>query len=385
VQEVALSPDVKVRYGGEIIDWKVIASALKMIHSLRHFRLWLEWSHGVQIWHTEHSSLYNIIRMDNLREKLWPSEEYRSVSGVSITQVLAQSLYFKATNPRDQVYGLLSLCEDRNSLSVDYQAPVESVYLAVATELVRRKSFGLLFAVTGVGNRSESGPIASKLPSWVPDWTDAPKYDHIRHPDEDSFEYRYRFLQRGDQQPQPSITLIGDRTLLMCSLWTNYNNCRDFLASSSLVSDPYTHAGSHQSLLDAFHCSIVTDHKVDLNKWVDCLDFFRYRPDTNSIVHRENVYTILQSMDHVTKQVESYCGGRRLFVGSKGWIGLGPPGTQEGDEIWAVRGMKIPIMLRKAGDDLNGQYKLVGEYYCHGLRVGGAELTTGAEETIEVV
>ena len=49
------------------------------------------------------------------------------------------------------------------------------------------------------------------------------------------------------------------------------------------------------------------------------------------------------------------------------------------------RGMKIPIMLRKAGDDLNGQYKLVGEYYCHGLRVGGAELTTGAEETIEVV
>jgi hypothetical protein len=110
----------------------------------------------------------------------------------------------------------------------------------------------------------------------------------------------------------------------MCSLWTNYSSCRDFLASSSLVSDPYTHAGSHQLLLDSFHCSIVTDHKVDLNRWVHCLDYFSYRPDTSSTAHRENIYTILQSMDHVTKQVESYCGGRRLFVGSKGWIGLCP-------------------------------------------------------------
>jgi hypothetical protein len=419
VQEIALSPDVKVRYGDEIINWKVIASALKMIHNLRHFRLWLEWSHGVQIRHTEHSSLYNIIRMDNLRENLWPSEKYSRVKDISITDVLAESLYFKATNPRDQVYGLMSLCGGKNSLRVDYQATVESVYLAAATELVWKKSFGLLFGVAGVGNRSESGPIASKLPSWVPDWTDAPTYNHIRHPDEDKFNYRYRLSQRGIQEPQPSITVIGDKTLLMsamlvdpivnvgpalfdaasseqgdgvldemCSLWTNYESCRDFLVDSQrshLVSDPYTHSGSHQSLLDAFHRSIVTDRDVDLNKWVDCLDYFRYRPDTSSTAHRENIYAILQSMDHVTKQVESYCGGRRLFVGSKGWIGLCPPGTRKGDQIWVVGGVKIPIILRKAGDDLGEQYKLVGECYCHGLRAAGAEPTTGAEETIEIV
>jgi hypothetical protein len=50
-----------------------------------------------------------------------------------------------------------------------------------------------------------------------------------------------------------------------------------------------------------------------------------------------------------------------------------------------VRGVKIPIILRKAGDDLDGQHKLVGECYCHGLRAGGAEPTTGAEEMIKVV
>jgi Heterokaryon incompatibility protein (HET) len=425
VQEIALSPAVKVRYGDEIIDWKVIASGLKMIHNLRHFRLWLEWSHGVQIRHTEHSSLYNIIRMDNLRENLWPSEKYGRVKDISITDVLAESLYFKATNPRDQVYGLMSLCGDKNSLRVDYQATVESVYLAAATELVLKKSFGLLFGIAGVGNRSESGPIASKLPSWVPDWTDAPTYDHIR--EKYNFAYQYKLLfqqgiqefQKAIQESQPSITVIGDKTLRMsamfvdtvanvgpalfdtassqqgdgvldemCSLWSNYESCRDFLADSQrshLVSDPYTHSGSHQSLLDAFHRSIVTDRDVDLNKWVDCLDYFRYRPDTSSRAKRENTYAILQSMDHVTEEIESYCGGRRLFVSSKGWIGLCPPGTRKGDQIWVVGGVKIPIMLRKAGNDLDEQYKLVGECYCHGLRAAGAEPTMGAEETIEIV
>lgn len=172
MQEVTLSPVVKVRYGDEIIDWKIIASAVKMIHNLRHFPLWLEWSHGVQIRHAEHSSLYNIIRMDNLLENLWPSEKYRRAGDISITEVLEQSLYFKVTNPRDHVYGLMSLCGDMKLLKVDYQAPMESVYLAAATELVRRKSFELLFGIAGVGNRSESKPIASKLPSWVPDWMD---------------------------------------------------------------------------------------------------------------------------------------------------------------------------------------------------------------------
>jgi hypothetical protein len=416
VQEVALSPAVKVRYGDEVIDWKVIAGALKMIHNLRNFRLWLEWSHGVQIRHTEHSNLYNIIRMDNLRENLWPSEKYGSVRDICITQVLAQSFYFKATNPRDQVYGLVSLCEDKDSLKVDYQAPVESVYLAAATELVWRKSFGLLFGAAGIGNRSESGPIASKLPSWVPNWTDAPKYDRIRHPDEDNFAYRLKVRQREIQPPQPSITLIGDRILMMsatlvdiiadvgpalfdstgsdqgdsvidemCRLWTNYDSCRDFLAASPLVSDPYIHATPHQSLLDAFHRSIVTDRNVDLIDWVRHLDYFRYRPNTSSPARRENIYTILQLMDNVTEQVESYCGGRRLFVSIKGWIGLCPPGTRKGDEIWVVRGVKVPIMLRKAGGNPDEQYKLVGECHCQGLRTGGVAPTMGAEETIEVV
>lgn len=175
VQEVALSPHVQVRYGDETIDWRIMASAMKMIHDLRHFRLWLEWSHQVQIRHTEHSSLYNILRMHKLRK-------FSFTEKVTITQVLAESSYFKATNPRDQVYGLMSLCREKESLKVDYQASVESVYIAAATELIRKGSLGLLFSLAGIGNRPDLKAEAFELPSWVPDWTNAPKYEPIRHP-----------------------------------------------------------------------------------------------------------------------------------------------------------------------------------------------------------
>lgn len=415
VQEVALSADVRVRYGEEVIDWTLMASALRTIYRLRHFRLWLEWTHGVKIRHTEHSSLYNIIRMHNMRENLWPSSKYDYRKDITITDVLEQSLYFKATNPADQIYGLMSLCSDKGLLRVDYEMPVEKIYVAAATELARRQSFRLLFGAAGVGNRLGSGPIASKLPSWVPDWTDAPKYSRIRHPDEDRFGYGIRRSHNVVKPLQPLIIVVHDKILAMsatfvdniaeighmlydaatveqsddvigemCHLWANYDKCRKFLATSRFASDPYLHGGLQQTLLDAFHHSIVTNHDVELIDWTRHLEVFSCKPDTSTAGTRERIYTLLQSMDDVTEKVESHCGGRRVFVTRQGWMGLCPPGTRSEDEIWVVRGVKIPIILRKTGDGLGKQYNLVGECYCHGLEPDVFEAGL-AGQTIQVV
>ena len=408
VQEVALSPNVKVRYGDEIIDWETIASALGTIHSQRQFRLWLEWSHKLEIWRTEHSSLFNFIRINKLRQ------QYSLTKDISITLALAQSHYFKAKNSRDQVYGLMSLCRDRKFLRVDYKAKEEDVYRAAAAELVQRKSFRQLFGFAGVGNRSESGSISKRLPSWVPDWTDAPKYDCIFRPNEDPVSYNFSlmWLQRrlpGMQPLEPFI--VGDRALKisaklvdivadvgtalfekaagmqgggvineMCCLWNSYRSCRDFIFSSRFTSDPYSHDAQPQSLLDAFHCSIVTGHGVCLSDWVCDLQRFSSKLDTDSPASRENIYKVLQTMDAATRKVESCCGARRLFVSSKGWIGLCPPGTRKGDGIWAACGVDIPIVLRKADGESN--YKLVGECYCHGLGTGELESTPDMEVMI---
>jgi hypothetical protein len=60
---------------------------------------------------------------------------------------------------------------------------------------------------------------------------------------------------------------------------------------------------------------------------------------------------------------------RRLFTTSKKCIGKGPASTQTGDEVWILRGAKVPYVLRPLGE---GQYELVGEAYVHTIMRGEA-------------
>ncbi|KAG4441299.1 hypothetical protein IFR05_003227 [Cadophora sp. M221] len=372
VQEVALSPHVQVRYGDETIDWRIMASAMEMIHDLRHFRLWLEWSHQ-------------------------PSEKYSFTDEITITQVLAESSYFKATDPRDQVYGLMSLCREKNTFKVDYQAV-----------------FGANFGLAGIGNRPsghELGTEALKLPSWVPDWTSAPKYEKIHHPDEQNVHYRWNLRIGKIKEPKPAVTLVKENALTMTGvfvdtiaeigpslfntditasegiveemhrLWKNCNECREFLTNSIHTSDPYPHA-ENQSLLEAFYHSLVTGFKVDLVTWMRELEHFRNMPATDSSDERDRIYNVLQSMDTTTQKIESCCGGRRVFVGAGGWIGLCPPEARSGDKIFSVKGVKVPIMVRGLGEDIEGQFGLVGECCCHRLVPGRMKLL---EMEIDVV
>ena len=146
IQEVALSSKVQLRYGDETIDWETLCDGIKKLNDARRFRLWLEVEHGVQLSHIQNSSLYNIVRINEFRDKYRPRgwDDYGSIiwETFGLSKVLAQSSYFKATNPRDLVFGLMSLCA--KPLTVNYALSVEDVYLDAAKRLLDDKAFRLL-------------------------------------------------------------------------------------------------------------------------------------------------------------------------------------------------------------------------------------------------
>ncbi len=55
-----------------------------------------------------------------------------------------------------------------------------------------------------------------------------------------------------------------------------------------------------------------------------------------------------------------------FFVSSKGYMGLGPRGTQIGDEICGLLGCNQPLLLRKVGD----HHLVVGQCYVYGMMYG---------------
>ncbi|KAK0625906.1 heterokaryon incompatibility protein-domain-containing protein [Immersiella caudata] len=77
--------------------------------------------------------------------------------------------------------------------------------------------------------------------------------------------------------------------------------------------------------------------------------------------------------------------GRRCFVTSEGYVGLGPEGMQVGDMVVVLKGASVPVVLRPDGDDGSGQgsFTNAGEAYCYGIMDGEAlEMKSGEEASV---
>lgn len=76
---------------------------------------------------------------------------------------------------------------------------------------------------------------------------------------------------------------------------------------------------------------------------------------------------------------ESLCGmliNHRFFVTKKGYIGIGPPNAQPGDQVWIFHGGNVPFITRKTEEnnisDGHHNMLLVGDAYVHGIMDGEA-------------
>jgi len=59
--------------------------------------------------------------------------------------------------------------------------------------------------------------------------------------------------------------------------------------------------------------------------------------------------------------------GRRMFRTKGNYLGMGTSSVEEGDEVWALKGGSVPLVLRKVEP---GLYRLIGEAYIHGVMNG---------------
>ena len=76
---------------------------------------------------------------------------------------------------------------------------------------------------------------------------------------------------------------------------------------------------------------------------------------------------------------------RSLFTMEGGYIGLGPPGTMQGDRLCVLLGCALPLLIRQQGQ----QYRLVGQCYVYGMMHGEMveEVKAGKRQlqTVELV
>jgi hypothetical protein len=99
----------------------------------------------------------------------WRNEHY----GRRLVFLLAQFRSRFCLDPRDKVYGLLGLCigDEKNLIVPDYSSPVSVVYEQATFKMIEKSRSLEVFSQISPRSIKNNGLLASRLPSWVPDWT----------------------------------------------------------------------------------------------------------------------------------------------------------------------------------------------------------------------
>ena len=149
IQEVLLSQDAIAYCGQKSFPW----AAIRTFHH----------------WNTTERWLAQLPYVVSTTRKA-PDED-NSDGSTSFLRILSQARHCQASNPRDKVYALLSLpgqSELCPTIEPNYSDTVTKVFTDCAVSLLDVEGFDVLSAVQGGSN-------LGGLPSWVPDWSLAPK------------------------------------------------------------------------------------------------------------------------------------------------------------------------------------------------------------------
>lgn len=345
----------------------------------------------------------------------------------SLLDTLVRNRSFHATDPRDKVFGLLSLADAKDvqtlGVSPSYQISVEELYQKLAVSFLKKGEIRVLGS-SGLGDHRAD----PKVPSWVPDWSiSTPTIPLVSN---EAFAISAETLN-----PSPVFYASGDSSLSF-----DINESGHVLGMEGFLVDEVAEIGavartryfpkiSHMYQLFAQGMDVLNELKnwegiaqigsksryvtgekrfnaywqtlcaghlplgfksaIRDPRWKYYLVSRSMRPIVRFLVHfspKTEKTTALHCFFYALFQVfwritgltptkfqrigfppESRLSNhRRMIRTTKGYIGLMPQCTQVGDCIGIFKGVKMPLVVRKDGS----HYVIIGESYVHGMMKG---------------
>ena len=390
IQELAVCKQVSFVCGNDLIEWDYFATAmipLGYLHTITRtyidkFDERREFFEAfppgpMKIMHFRYGS--ELDRYDPRSFGLLSALEQASASG------------FTASDPRDVVFALLGIANDREELNikVDYLKSCPLIYTETARAFLRQNDLQFLAAV-------EHPKKQTALPSWVPDWSVRTKFRYFRH----GRKLDPPFLASGTSAPSIHLQTGAQMKHLLLLSGIKVDEVRislptglDMELGSDLMPDIRSHIkwlDELESLLSSFSNDSrygtsaedaealwrtpILDHESIGNKPTDTkaglASQYAYRVLRGLVAAPpgENEYSWRrrESSSYWQKMEKSICG-KSAFVSGTGYLGLGPEDLRFGDLICIFLGAATPFILRPSH---MGRYTLIGEAYVHGIMYG---------------
>lgn len=419
IQEIILSPTATVLASGLDIQWSHLELFAQLMVA-NPFNTIMRSNPSVGVKDDAPNGLNNAATMAVLRTTFWNSSDYST--GRSLESLLSLFANFQSTLPVDRIYGILALLSpDYRSaaqwLQPDYSKPADDVFTMVATHLLQSNCNEIL-SLAGIGYDRN----LPQLPSWVPDWTNLSIKDTRRlNFSKISHSSRYRaskFVPLVHYFPSPGMLSITghifDSVLHLSPVhtYTAHNQGEGPLTQQEMVAvtrshftsrrmavqhirDPYPATGQPRD--EAFWRTLIGDTETSrpadsqlgegCNVWERLMlaesrgdsdierDFAAEMEDllTEDDIRAQGVEHALMVMRRAffwNSNRIMCCTGRKFCVTEKGFMGMVPPGTREGDLLVVLYGLHTPFAVRPVEE--SDRVRIVGEAYVHGMMDGQA-------------
>jgi hypothetical protein len=441
VQEAAFASKIDVMQGHHVVPW------LEFVHAAQKFR-----EHSASCCSMYLASLPRDrakVVQDFAKRVLAVHESQSGARAMSLTSLLRTFRNRQASDPRDKVYGLLSLA--RSSIVPDYSISDVDVFCRATMECI---SISRDLAVL---NNDLGRKFREDLPSWVPDWGSAGSPIHEARAAIATTCYhtspQFSYLSEIPRMAGRSLVVNGKQVATVCEvammMWGEshkiaqetlsgwWEKCPDGLRTSfwKLIcggvvasgrrTEPYDESAfaiwalmSKQS--PYYDSDYVFPHgpisfppepfwrrgfppmlfnKKDPNSFSPKPYSRRLTPDPTwheGIVWFSGMdpQQMIEPMSVLERSIELATLYRRLVIfGSsssdleqKQWVGLGPSEARLGDELYILDGARTPFILRPIKSS-KSCYTIVGDCYVDGMMDDCSALfdSIPMQEYIEIV
>jgi hypothetical protein len=310
--------------------------------------------------------------------------------GADLRQLFIMSRSSQSTEPRDRIYGLLQMLEDddRKFFKIDYNKPIAMIY-AEAIALIFKQGDGPFF-LTGLWCPSKANPAIPDLPSWVPDfsrqtaelaspvplstsfWPASPRSVSGAGAGADNGKVMEDFKTlQVEVLPVDVIehVLYFDDTLQNCLQQLDEVEKWAMNAKTRMIRDDKL-----RPFIERFRSSqplwrtLVSDKRVRSG--------YNAAPDSyeamyNQIPRLKSGTTSQHSstMSEYYQALETHLPGRTFFTTKCGFVGIGMPTVQKGDEVTIWFGATVPFVMRSSAQDPT-KCSLIGAAYIAGIMEG---------------
>lgn len=305
------------------------------------------------------------------------------IQSLHLFQLLKRCCNFKASDPRDHLYGLLGLATDANMApKPDYEKSTEQIY----------RQFAEYFVSQGYGTELLSMSDSRMSPSWVPDFA-ALGQNVPGHAEGWALRHFSKFTAGGSARG--NFRLNGDRLTTRGVIVDAVVALGPPLRSSSYFASQPKLPDDNKEALKKFEAHI-TDWdrettmfiqnalKVGMFQGQSQIDLSRVYNIVisagNKAIHGRETQSIIAQLGtgsystemkdnwerKIRDQIVDNLQGRRICITKGGLLGLVPEGSKEGDRVCVFLGSPAPIVGRRKGDLMT----IIGISYFHGLMQG---------------